>query len=102
MKQGKFTNSFRSNPFNETGISKTSKKSDVVNLANETLGPVNHGYSQTYKGKLHMMSLAVSNKLAVSKSKLSSKVLSPKGHPIRAIHNNSNVREVFDSPLRKT
>ena len=39
-------------------------------MASETLGPVNHGYSQTYKGQLHMMSLAVSNKLAVSKSKL--------------------------------
>ena len=71
LKQGKFSNSFRNNPLNETGISKISKKSAAVNLADEALGPVNHGYSQTYKGKLHMMSLAVSNKLAVNKSKLS-------------------------------
>ena len=33
-----------------------------------------------------MMSQAVSNTLAVSKSKLSHKVNSPKGHPVRAIH----------------
>ena len=32
-----------------------------MNMAEETLGPVNHGYSSTYKGKLHMMSQAVSN-----------------------------------------
>lgn len=33
-----------------------------------------------------MMSLAVSNKVAVNKSKLSQSVLSPQGHPVRAVH----------------
>ena len=79
-KQSKFSNSFRS--ANKDGTSPKKKPA----MAEEVLGPVNRGYSQTYKGQLHMMSQAVSNQLAVSKSKLSQQVMSPKGHPVRAIH----------------
>ena len=43
----------------------------IKNYTSKALGPVNTGYVRTLKGKLHMMSVAVSNKVAVSKRKLS-------------------------------
>ena len=60
----------------------------MQNLAKTAIGPVSHGYGKTYKGQLHIMSVALSNNMAISKSKLSQNVLSPQGHPTRAIHFN--------------
>ena len=56
------------------GTAGTSSPIKIKNYTSKALGPVNHGYVRTLKGKLHMMSVAVSNKVAVSKRKLSHNV----------------------------
>ena len=43
----------------------------MQNLAKTAFGPVSYGYGKTYKGQLHIMSVALSNNMSVSKTKLS-------------------------------
>ena len=62
------TNLDQTNKFTQSFLAKKLQK---IKKKASVLGPVNHGYSQTYKGQLHMMSQAISNNLAVSKTKLS-------------------------------